>query len=131
MLSAYPDYPDEVSLDQIERVFLTDREMYLTGELDDRFTLQIYHAEEEQAKDDECELILIAGQRDEEGIILMSDAYSLDEIVHHFALDRGKAMWLVDKDVPRLLSPEELRAMGYSEEQIAQMLKNRAELYDD
>ncbi len=65
MLPAYPQYPDEVSLDEIEQPFLADRKMYLTGMLSDVFLLQIYHSEEEDAENDECELILQVGDENE------------------------------------------------------------------
>lgn len=116
MLPAYPEYPEEVSLDQIEQAFLADKEMYLTGMLNDIFCLQIYHSEEEDAENDECELILMVGDLDEieedsdDSIGLHSLTHTLDEVIHHFKLDRTKAMWFVAKDDSELLPDEELDA---------------------
>jgi hypothetical protein len=113
MLPRFPQYPDEVSLDEIEQAFLSERKMYLSGMLSDIFFLQIYHSEEEDAENDECELILMVGDDDnlpdegEERIILNSVAYSLEQIIHYFRLDRTKAMWIVDKGEALFLSDEE------------------------
>jgi hypothetical protein len=65
LLPAYPQYPDEVSLDEIEQAFLSDRKMYLSGMLSDIFCLQIYHSEGEDAENDECVLILMVGDENE------------------------------------------------------------------
>lgn len=131
-MPAYPQYLHEVSLDEVEQAFLSDRKMYLSGMLSDIFCLQIYHSEEEDAENDECVLILMVGEEKEweegeEIINLNSEAYPLDEIIHHFRLDRAKVMWSVDKDETRSLSDEELRNMGRTEEEIRQIHKNREE----
>jgi len=132
LLPAYPQYPYEVSLDEIEQAFLSDRKMYLSGMLSDIFYLQIYHSEEEDAENDDCILILMVGdekewEEGEEIINLNSEVYPLEEIIHHFRLDRAKVMWSVDKDEPRFLSDEELKNMGRTEEEIQQIHKNREE----
>ncbi len=132
MLPAYPQYSHEVSLDEIEQAFLADRKMYLSGMLSDIFCLQIYHSEEEDAENDECVLILMVGDENEweesgDFISLNSEAYPLEEISHHFRLDRAKVMWSVDKDEPRFLSDEELRNLGRTEEEIRQIHKSREE----
>src|SRR5260370_32333174 len=93
MLPAYPQYSHEVSLDEIEQAFLSDRKMYLSGMLSDIFYLQIYHSEEEDAENDDCILILMVGdekewEEGEEIINLNSEVYPLEEIIHHFRLDR-------------------------------------------
>jgi hypothetical protein len=133
LLPAYTQYPHEVSLDEIEQAFLSDRKMYLSGMLSDIFFLQIYHSEEEDAENDECVLLLMIGDDDnlpdegEERVILNSEAYPLEQIIHYLRLDRTKAMWTVDKDEPRFLSDEELKIMGHTEEEIRQIHKNREE----
>jgi hypothetical protein len=109
LLPAYPQYPDEVSLDEIEQAFLADRKMYLTGMLSDILFLQIYHSGEADAEDDECELILQVGdenelEEEEDFITFNSDAYPLEEVIRRFRLDRAKVMWSVDKDEIRFLS---------------------------
>ena len=106
--------------------------MYLSGMLSDIFYLQIYHSEEEDAENDDCILILMVGdekewEEGEEIINLNSEVYPLEEIIHHFRLDRAKVMWSVDKDEPRFLSDEELKNMGRTEEEIQQIHKNREE----
>src|SRR5438874_916458 len=106
--------------------------MYLSGMLSDIFCLQIYHSEDEDAENDECVLILMIGDENEleEGedfISLNSEAYPLEEIIHHFRLDRAKVTWSVGKDEPRYLSDEELRNIGHTEEEIREIHKNREE----
>jgi hypothetical protein len=115
-----------VSLQEIEQAFLSDREMYIQADIGEGVRLQIYHSEDDDADADECHLLLIAGNEQEEGITLTSDWDStLEETLHHFRLDRTKSMWIVDNDVPRYLTEEEMRDIGWTEEHIQHVLANR------
>jgi hypothetical protein len=93
-----------VSINEVEQNFLSDKEMYLNAEFNDIFTLQIYHSEMADAKNNECVLILMtnpeegddADEYDEEFIILESMRYPLAQIIEQFKIDRDKAMWVID-----------------------------------
>jgi hypothetical protein len=108
----YPQYPDPVSIDQIERVFLSDHEMYLTARVADSLHLEIHHSDREDAEDNECELFLYVGSQEDyedwEFLTLTDvhryadgDAYvgcRIEDVIRHFKTDRSKAMWSVNKE---------------------------------
>jgi hypothetical protein len=141
---AYPQYPDPVSIDQIEQAFLADREMYLMARVADILHLEIHHSDREDADDDECELFLYIGsQEDYEDweFLTLTDVHhhtngdvyvgcGIEDVIRHFKIDRDKAMWDVSKE-SRLLTVEEMRGMGHTEEQIQQVLKNREQMDRD
>jgi hypothetical protein len=118
---------DVFSLDEIEPGFLADRDMYLSANLSDTFYLEIYHSKEEDAEDDECEVLLQVGGDEAfeagESVDLHSDGTPrLEAIIKQFKLDRKKVMWGVSADVVHTPSAKEMRDSGRSEEQIQLML---------
>jgi len=99
MCLMYVQQHKEVSLREIEELFLSDSQMYLTGKINTMFTLEIYHSEETKEQNNELELILLvrSGGMD---IVLHGEAYSLDHVIRCFGIDCEKSIWLVNKERP-------------------------------
>src|SRR2546426_8468834 len=133
-VDVYPQYPDPVSIEEIEQVYLEDPDMFLVTTLPNEWEVQVFHMDKDDEEYDEeienghqCKNFLgIGGNEEEDGLhfVSWSMSYTLADVLRCLGISREERVWLVDADIPRQETGEEMHARGASHEEIASVLKN-------